>query len=111
MTKDRVDRERHRESLRQFANSNRDAADETARRWGVDDPLHPFMPTGSEQPFRDWLDFVDRVARPLVEATNHDAEQAAMVLYRKASPFYICAALVMAANRVDITPDTGGTDG
>lgn len=63
------------------------------------DPLHPPMPTGEGQVFGDWLDFVERVARPIVEIENDDAaEQAAMALYRKASPFFICAALVMAAN-------------
>jgi hypothetical protein len=101
MTKKRVDRERNREGLRRFANSTRDTADDVGARWQADDPLHPLMPTGDDQPFRDWLDFVDRVARPLVEATDHDAEQAAMVLYRKASPYFICVALVMAANRAD----------
>ena len=94
------ERARHREGLRQSANSQRDTADWAAAHYGVDDPLHPPMPF-DPQPFRDWLDFVERVARPLVEADgdDHDAEQAAMALYRKASPYFICTALVMAANR------------
>jgi hypothetical protein len=68
----------------------------------TDDPLHPVMPTGEDQVFHNWLDFVERVARPIVEAENDDgAEQAAMALYRKASPFFVCAALVMASNERD----------
>lgn len=87
--------------MRQFANSQRDVADEVCARWGVDDPLHPPMLTGDDQLFRDWLDFADRVARPIVEFDGDDAaEQAAMALYRKASPFFICAGLILAANCV-----------
>ena len=97
-------REEAREAMRHTANATRDTADEMARMYdGCDDPLHPFMPVGTRfgQPFRDWIDFVERVARPLVEAdgNDHATEQAAMALYRKASPHFICACLVMAANR------------
>lgn len=89
---------RHLEGLRRFASSQRDTADEVSAQWGVDDPLHPWH-LGL---FRDWLDFVDQVARPLVDADgDEDAVQAAMALYRKACPHYICTALVMAANRAN----------
>lgn len=83
------------------ANRERDIADEMAAMYGgCDDPLHPFMPVSDGQPFRDWIDFVDRVARPLVEADGDEkAEQEAMRLYRTVNPYYICVALVMAANR------------
>ena len=95
----------HRESLRQFANAQRDTADETAARWGVDDLLHPFMPVGDEQEFRDWRDFVERVARPLVEAEDDEAAvQEAMRLYRKASPHFIALCLWFAVRASD---DTG----
>jgi hypothetical protein len=62
----------------------------------MDDPLHPHQ-LGE---FRDWQDFVDRVARPLIEADGDDTEQAAMALYRKASPYFICVSMVMMANRI-----------
>lgn len=93
-------RARMRDGLRQFASRERDVADETCAKWGVDDPLHPSMPFGAEQPFRDWVDFVDKVARPLVEANGDEgAVQAAMRLYRQASPYFICVSLLMAYNR------------
>lgn len=92
------DPEAHREHLRRFANRERDIADETAAKFGCDDPLHPFMPVGDEQEFRDWLDFVERVAIPLVEADGDEAKvQEAMRLYRKASPHFICVSLMLAA--------------
>ena len=80
----------------------RDAADEAARMMGgVDDPTYPH----DLDTFRDWRDFVDRVARPLVEAEDDEAaEQAAMRLYRKVSPYYICASMVMMANRLEGPP-------
>lgn len=67
----------------------------------TDDPLYPPMFTEDGQPFRDWVDFVDRVARPLVEARDDEATQAAMRLYRQASPYFICTALVMASEMGD----------
>lgn len=85
------------------ANTTRDTADEMAAMYGgCDDCLHPQGP----QVFRDWLDFVDRVARPLIEADgDHEVEQAAMALYRKASPYLICVSMVIMANRIDaLTP-------
>jgi hypothetical protein len=95
----RRSREDLRENLTRQVNNLRASIDEQARMMGgCDDPTHP-LNLGT---FRDWRDFVDRVARPLVEADNdHDAEQAAMALYRRASPYYICAAMVIMANRLD----------
>jgi hypothetical protein len=94
-----------RQSLMRAANSSRDTADELARAWGgCDDPQHPWMPVGEgQQLFGDWRDFTEQVCRPLVEADGDDdkAEQAAMALYRKASPYYICVSLVMALNRIN----------
>jgi len=93
--------------MSQLANKTRDVADEMAAMYGgCDDPLHPFMPVGDHQQFRDWLDFVDKVARPLVEADGNaevDRAASAMLLYRKTSPYFICSALVMAANRGEQT--------
>lgn len=82
-----------------FVREQRDTADWAAAYYGVDDPLHPLMPL-EPQPFTDWVDFVDKVARPLIENDGDDplAERAAMKLYRTVSPYYLCAALVMAAN-------------
>ena len=84
-------------------NGMRQTADQTAALFdGCDDPLYPSMlGEGDEgQPFRDWVDFLERVAEPLVNSDgDHAKEQAAMKLYRKASPYFICTALVMAARR------------
>lgn len=93
---------RLRELLTAAANRNRDVADEMAAMFdGCDDPLHPYGP----QVFRDYVDFVDRVARPLVDADgDHAATQAAMALFRKVSPYYLCTSMVMMANRL---ADTG----
>lgn len=91
--------------MRHCANSSRDLADEMARwRDGCDDPHHPWMPLGEgQQLFRDWRDFTEQACRPVVEADGDDdtAEQAAMALYRKASPYFICVSLVMALNRIN----------
>ena len=96
---------RLRKWLQHTANSSRDTADEMAAMLGgCDDPLHPWNEPGA---FRDWQDFVDRVARPLVEAEDapspEEAEvagQAAMKLYRTANPYFICVSLVMMDNRL-----------
>jgi hypothetical protein len=90
-----------REGLRHQANNLRDTADEIARHWQCDDPLHPTMPVGENQPFRDWVDFATRVCQPLLEAENDAEEQAAMILYRQANPTFIATALVMALGRID----------
>ena len=98
MRSERPSRDDLREHMRVLANRQRDVADEMARMYdGCDDPLHP-----SSHAFRDWEDFVARVARPLVESGEDvAAEQAAMALYRQASPFGICLALVLACNRLE----------
>lgn len=104
MSKPRRSREELRESLVQSINALRATADEMATMFeGADDPTWPHGP----QVFRDWVDFVDRCARPLVEAYGSDgemddaAEQAAMALYRQVSPYYICTCMVMMANRIE----------
>lgn len=108
----RYTRDELRENMTRQANATRDAADEMARMFGgCDDPTHPHGP----QVFRDWVDFVDRVARPLVEAEDDpEAEQAAMALYRQASPYLICVSMVMMSNRLaavgEQTPSPGACD-
>ena len=99
MTKPTHTHEEVMSHLTNMANSTRDTADEFAATFeGCDDPLHPW-PIPNQ--YRDWLEFVEKVARPLVDADGyHAATQAAMRLYRKVNPYYICTALVMAANRV-----------
>lgn len=93
----RTDREGLREHMRHRANATRELADEMALMFGCDDPLHPL----AVNEFRDWKDFVDRVARPLVAADgDREAEQTAMQLYRRASPYSICVSMVMMANRL-----------
>jgi hypothetical protein len=101
MTKGRHTREELRDDMRRQANATRDTADEmTVMYGGCDDPLHPW---NLDTPWNNWVEFVDMVCRPLTEADGDDVvEQAAMALYRKACPHYICAALVMAANRAGI---------
>lgn len=102
-------RDEVRASMRQFANQQRDIADEAARMFdGCDDPQHPWsmFDEDGKQRFTSWVDFVERVARPLVEAEgDEEAVQKAMALYRTQSPYYICVALVMALNRInDVNP-------
>lgn len=100
--KPRHSRDELAEHMRVQTNRTRDLADEMALMFdGCDDPTYPHGP----QVFRDWVDFVERVARPLVESsdqtTDHEAEQAAMRLYRQVSPYYICTCMVMMANRIE----------
>jgi hypothetical protein len=93
-------RAQHQESMRQAANSSRDVADEIAARWGCDDPQHPWNFPGE---FTSWKDFVDRCARPLVEASEANDEaavQAALKLFRTVSPYSICIGAVMMDNRI-----------
>jgi hypothetical protein len=94
-------REQLRENMRRNSCESRATADEMASMYdGCDDPLWPFMLAGPDQPFRDWIDFTDRVCRPIVEAEDDEATlQAAMALYRKANPHFIATCMVMAANR------------
>lgn len=105
--RDRPTREQLRESMRQAANTTRDTADEMAAMYGgCDDPLHPWLVL--QNPWNNWIEFVDQVCRPLVEGEGDEAAvQAAMKLYRKVNPHYLCVALVMAANRLapDIATD------
>lgn len=95
-------KEEIRDYMRYSANRSRDLADEMARwRGGCDDPMHPFMPCGDPQEFRDWHDFfTERACRPLVESEDPAEIQAAMALYRKANPHWIAVSLVMALNRI-----------
>jgi hypothetical protein len=94
-------REQLRENMRRNSCESRATADEMASMYdGCDDPLWPFMLAGPDKPFRDWIDFTDRVCRPIVEAEDDEATlQAAMALYRKANPHFIATCMVMAANR------------
>lgn len=92
--------------MRKSANSARDLADEmAAMHGGCDDPMHPFMPCGDPQEFRDWHDFTERALRPLVESEDPTEIQAAMKLYRKANPHWIAVSLVMALNRIQALED------
>jgi hypothetical protein len=102
----RATREQLRVAMAENARLSRATADEMAAMYdGCDDPLWPFMPAGPEQPFRDWIDFTDRVCRPIVEAEDDEAAlQAAMVLYRQANPHFIATCMVMAANRALVPP-------
>lgn len=100
MTRPRRTQAELRAGMAQAANRTRATADEMAASLGgCDDPLYPPMLTAEGQTFRDYLDFVDRVARPLVEAESDEEAQAAMALYRKTSPYFICTALVMSVLR------------
>lgn len=89
-----------RDWMRWTANNTRDTADEmAAMHGGCDDPAHPWDMALS---YRDWLDFTEQVCRPIVEAEGDEAMlQKAMLAYRRVCPYYIAAALVMAANRVN----------
>lgn len=105
---------RRHEGLVRFVRSQRDIADEAARQFGADDPLHHFTRRGQGQPFRDVFDFINRCARPLVENDGEDETltQELMALYRLESPYYIAACLVILANRLaEVTPGvTSGAD-
>lgn len=52
--------------------------------------------------YRDWRDFTDRVARPLVENDGDDnqVEKWHRVLMMEADDYYLAVALVMADNRI-----------
>ena len=103
--------------MRGLANQLRDLADNISGRYGADDPLHPHQ-AGQ---FRDWRDFVDRVARPLVDAMRAvpvvtadgatrvalapgAAGKEAMRRFRTVSPYYLCDVLVMMADRISLAP-------
>ncbi len=51
-------------------------------------------------PFNSWADFVDRVAKPMMDDDKEDP----MDLYYKASPYFICASMVFMDPREDETP-------
>ena len=89
--------------LRGVANGLRDTADEMCHRYGVDDPLHSYHSPGVAEQIRDWGEFVEQVARPLVDGEADD--QDAMRLYRRTSPYYICSAMVSMANRLKAAGD------
>lgn len=93
---------RRHEGLVRFVRSQRDIADKAARQFGADDPLHHFTRPGGRQPFRDVSDFIDQVARPLVDNDGEDEAltQTLMALYRQESPYYLCTCLVILANRL-----------
>lgn len=54
------------------------------------DPLKPY-----DIPFRSRQDFVNRVARPMVEIEDRGKERELMRLYHKASPYFICVSMTM----------------
>lgn len=102
------DRERIRAHMRVSANQTRALANEMAAMYGgVDDPMYPHDSAMSND-INDWQDFVDKVARPIVESEGDDydrAVQAAMHLFRTVSPYYLCAAMVMMDNRIKRDPE------
>lgn len=52
-------------------------------------------------PFRSRQDFVNRVARPMVDANGDEGEEERiMKLYNQASPYFICTSMVMMDNAV-----------
>lgn len=59
------------------------------------------MTPWGKQVFRDYVDFIDRVARPMVEADGDEEKMAeALALYRLQNPYGICISMVMLWNRV-----------
>lgn len=82
--------------MRWHANSTRSSADEMAARFDCDDPLHPTM-SFDPQPFRDWIDFYERVIRPLAIEDDDTKVQEAMRLYRQANPHFIACCFHLAA--------------
>lgn len=85
-----------REAMRQAANMNRTTADEMARMFGgCDDPLHPTM-SFDPQPFRDWIDFYERVIVPIATSDIDSKVQEAMRLYRQANPHFIACCFYLA---------------
>jgi hypothetical protein len=98
---------RRHEGLVRFVRGQRDIADEAARQFGADDPLHHFVRPSGRQPFRDVFDFIDQVARPLVDNDGEDEAltQQLMALYRLESPYYLCVCLVILEHRLaEVTP-------
>lgn len=53
--------------------------------------------------YEDWMDFTDRVAKPLVDAVEFDDDEvlaAALERWQSVSPYYLAVSLVMAAAAV-----------
>lgn len=91
---------RLRERMRFYCNDQRAHADQIAAQYKCDDPLQPWGSLDERQKhYTNWIEFAEVVCRPIVEAEDDAAVQAAMVLFREACPRYIATALVMAANR------------
>ena len=73
---------RLRKGLQHAANGSRDTADELAASMGgCDDPMHPWHEPGQ---FLDWQDFVDRVARPVVESEDAPSPEEAEAVMQAA---------------------------
>lgn len=111
MTRKKPTKAEVKASMRISANKTRDTADEMAKMFGgCDDPLHPYslFDENGVQRFTSWVDFVEKVARPLVMADgDEEVIQKAMALYRTECPYFICVALLMAFNRVnEVNPYT-----
>ena len=65
----------------------------------------PLRPEGSPrlgETYRDWRDFTNRVARPLVESDCNDPKLEAwhMTLMMEADPYYLAVSLVIADNTI-----------
>ena len=61
------------------------------------DPLYPTLPLNV---WRNWIDFTERGALPLVDADEEAAEQSAMADFRKANPHYLAACMAIALGTV-----------
>jgi hypothetical protein len=97
--------EQRRDAMRQVANSTRSSADEmTGMYGGCDDPLHPTM-RFDPQPFRDWIDFYERVICPIALSDDEQTVQTAMRLYRQANPHFIAMAFYLAARSKPIVAE------
>ena len=104
MAKLRFTKEEYKKYIKYSANRSRNLADEMASMLGgCDDPMHPYglFDENGNQRFISWVDFVEQVCIPLVEADGEEvAVQKAMKLYRTESPYYICVSLYFALNRI-----------
>lgn len=94
-----------KEAQAKYVRSLRDEADSLAAQWGVDDASHPYnrLGFGDQQLFTSWVDFVEKVARPLVlnDVEDEDEEQRLMALFRTVSPYYLCTSLNMARGTIE----------
>ena len=66
------------------------------------EPLRPPDAPKLGTTYRDWRDFTDRVARPLVENDGDDPKVEAWyrMLMIEADPYYLACALVIADNHI-----------